>query len=222
MPWPIFRAVCVQWQLSLEWARTSYSGHLLSDHLQCAVIPRSYIFDAVKFLLLKPMAKGIMLTRGISTCQLVHRTPKHAILRTYTTYSSFEYNMRHDVYRPRLRVRASQDEELQASRKNTFKQPDDAVLHFTRRIQAIVVSGCATVDRIGLMTCFSRSGRLKWRWIISLLLPSLRWSFSIQVRTRLGPTLLSRLVALSNLRQLRYLHTPGAAPLLNIDCAGCI
>ncbi|KAG2758268.1 hypothetical protein P692DRAFT_20710597, partial [Suillus brevipes Sb2] len=65
------------------------------------------------------------------------------------------------VFRPRLHVRASQDEELQASRKNTFKHPDDAVLHFTGRIQAIMVSGCATVDRIGLMTCFSRSGRLK-------------------------------------------------------------
>ncbi|KAG2071900.1 hypothetical protein BDR04DRAFT_1153902 [Suillus decipiens] len=45
---------------------------------------------------------------------------------------SSEVHMRHGVYRPELNVIASQDEELQGSRKSTFKHPGDDVIHLTR------------------------------------------------------------------------------------------
>jgi hypothetical protein len=58
--------------------------------------------------------------------------------------------MHHDVYRPRYHVRASQDEGPQASWKSMFRHSDE-VLHITRPGQAVLVSGCAAVDGIGLM-----------------------------------------------------------------------
>lgn len=70
---------------------------------------------------------------------------------------SSECHVPRDIYRPRLRVGTSQDEE-QASQKSMFNRPDE-LLHIARPVQAVMVSGCTTVDRIGLMICFSRGGR---------------------------------------------------------------
>jgi hypothetical protein len=56
----------------------------------------------------------------------IDRTPERAILRTATRRHNVfvsSCHIRHDVYRPRLHVRASQDKELQAPRKDMFDIP---------------------------------------------------------------------------------------------------
>lgn len=67
-----------------------------------------------------------MLKSYISDAKTIDRTPERAILRTATRRHNVfvsSCHMRHDVYRPRLHVRASQDKELQAPRKDMFDIP---------------------------------------------------------------------------------------------------
>ncbi|KAG2113673.1 hypothetical protein BD769DRAFT_1778575 [Suillus cothurnatus] len=107
--------------------------------IACVVMPKNFIYEAVEFLLLK-----LYVNSYIALLNVRYYTQPHAD----TTHSS-EYHMRHDVYRPRLHVRASQDEELQASRKSIFQHPDNEVLHITRPVQAVVASDCVSVDDVG-------------------------------------------------------------------------
>ncbi|KAG1775803.1 hypothetical protein EV702DRAFT_1199017 [Suillus placidus] len=100
----------------------------LSDRLQCAVMPKNYIFEAIEFFALK-----LHVNSYIALLNVRYYAQPHA-----DTMHTSEYHMRHDVYHPRLHVRASQDEELQASRKSMFKHPNDEVLHITRPVQAVM------------------------------------------------------------------------------------
>ncbi|KAG2343293.1 hypothetical protein BDR05DRAFT_911825 [Suillus weaverae] len=119
--------------------------------ITCAVMPKNYIFEAIEFFALKLHANSYIALLNVRYYAQPHADTMH----------TSEYYMRHDVYHRRLHVRASQDEEFKVSRKSIFKHPNDEVLHITRPVQAVMVNGYAAVDRIGLMTCFSRSGRLR-------------------------------------------------------------
>ncbi|KAG1733080.1 uncharacterized protein EDB91DRAFT_1251574 [Suillus paluster] len=44
--------------------------------------------------------------------------------------------MRHGVYRPELHIRSLQDGELQTSRKNMFKYPDDEVVDSPQSVKS--------------------------------------------------------------------------------------
>ncbi|KAG1822493.1 uncharacterized protein BJ212DRAFT_806974 [Suillus subaureus] len=94
----------------------------------CAVMPNNYIFEAVDFLLIK-----LYVNSYIALLNARYYSQPQAD----RMYSS-EYHIRHDVYRPKLHVRALQDEELQASQKSMFTHPDDGMLHITRPVQAVM------------------------------------------------------------------------------------
>lgn len=57
--------------------------------------------------------------------------------------------VRHDVYRPKLRINTSQDDKLQED------MSDDAVLHTTRPIQTVMVGNWMIFDARVLMTRLS-------------------------------------------------------------------
>ncbi|KAG1861759.1 hypothetical protein DFJ58DRAFT_871699 [Suillus subalutaceus] len=96
--------------------------------ITCAAMPNNYIFQALEFILIK-----LYVNSYLALLNARHYGQPHAD----TTHSS-DYHMRHDVYRPRLDVGASQDEELQASQKSMFKHPDDEVSHITRPVQVVM------------------------------------------------------------------------------------
>ncbi|KAG2088753.1 uncharacterized protein F5147DRAFT_44025 [Suillus discolor] len=96
--------------------------------ITCAVMPRNYIFEAVKFVLLKLYVNSFIALMNAGS---------YAQPKVDAMYSS-EYHVRHDVYRPRLHVGASQDKELQASQKSMFDRPNDEVLYIARPVQAVM------------------------------------------------------------------------------------
>ncbi|KAG1861753.1 hypothetical protein DFJ58DRAFT_725596 [Suillus subalutaceus] len=89
------------------------------------MMPKNFIYQAVEFILLK-----LYVNSYIALLNVQYYAQPHT-----DTIRSSEYHIRHDVYRPRLQVGVSQDEELQASQKSIFKHPDDEVLHITRTVQ---------------------------------------------------------------------------------------
>ncbi|KAG1723227.1 hypothetical protein EDB19DRAFT_1916228 [Suillus lakei] len=93
-----------------------------------AMMPNNYICEVVEFVMLKLYVNSYiaLLNAGY-----------YVQVNADTTIPS-EFHMRHDVYRPPLHVRTSQDEELQASRKSMFQYPNDEVLHITRPTQAVM------------------------------------------------------------------------------------
>lgn len=121
------------------------------------------------FYYLNVRLKDSLMTRIMLTCGIILVYVNSFIALMNTRYyaqpnadamHSSEYHVRHDVYRPKLHIGASQDEDLKASQKSMYNHPDE-VSHIARPGQAVVVSGCATVDEIGLMVYFSCSGRMR-------------------------------------------------------------
>jgi spore maturation protein CgeB len=92
---------------------------------------------------------------------------RHYTQDNIDTNNSYPFHNRHGVYRPKLHIRASEDEELHVSRKDVFTHPSDEAVHPSRHIK---VSASSCVIEI-LMTRFSHSSRLQWqrRWILSRL-----------------------------------------------------
>ncbi|KAG0700743.1 hypothetical protein DFH29DRAFT_1080516 [Suillus ampliporus] len=92
--------------------------------ITCAVMPRKFIFLALEFLMVKLY---------VNSSLALLNAPYYVQPNTGTIDSS-EFRMHDSVYRPELHLRVLQDEELQASTKNTFKHPDDEVAHRTRSV----------------------------------------------------------------------------------------
>ncbi|KAG0697040.1 hypothetical protein DFH29DRAFT_173641 [Suillus ampliporus] len=92
--------------------------------ITCATMPRNFIFLSIEFLEAKLYVNSFLALLNAS----------YYLQPDTDTIDSSEFRMRHAVYRPELHVRGSQDEELQASRKNMFKDPDDKVAHATRSV----------------------------------------------------------------------------------------
>ncbi|KAG1722710.1 hypothetical protein EDB19DRAFT_1645668, partial [Suillus lakei] len=121
--------------------------------LQCAVMPKNFIFLSIEFLVTKLYVNSFMALMNA----------RYYLQADTNNVDSSEFRVRHGVYRPQLRVNVSQDEKPQTSRKDVSKCPDDEVLHTTRAIQAVMVGNYIIVGERGLMTLFSHSGQ-RGRW----------------------------------------------------------
>ncbi|KAG1857996.1 hypothetical protein C8R48DRAFT_775453 [Suillus tomentosus] len=91
-------------------------------------MPNNYISEAVQFLLLKLYVNSFI---------ALMNTRYYAQPNADAMHSS-EYHVRHDVYRPKLHIGASQDEDLKASQKSMYSHPDE-VSHIARPGQAVVL-----------------------------------------------------------------------------------
>ncbi|KAG1879074.1 hypothetical protein F4604DRAFT_1923226 [Suillus subluteus] len=100
----------------------------LNSFRASAAMPNNYIFQALEFILIK-----LYVNSYLALLNARHYGQPHG-----DTMNSSDYHMRHDVYRPRLDIGASQDEALQASQKSMFKHPDDEVSHIARPVQAVM------------------------------------------------------------------------------------
>lgn len=87
-----------------------------------AVMPTNFIFIALQFLVTKLYANSF----------IAFLNARH-YMKANTTFDTPQFHDRHGVYRPELRVGASQDGEFQKSQKD----PEDAVLHITQPIQDV-------------------------------------------------------------------------------------
>lgn len=98
------------------------------------------------------------------------------------TNNPYPFPNPHEVYRPDLHIRALEDEELQVSRKNVFKHPDDEIVHPSRFVK-VGASPCVIED---LMTRFSHSSWLRCQrmWIPSRLCDGWDVVWSIPARDR--------------------------------------
>ncbi|KAG0698366.1 hypothetical protein DFH29DRAFT_102304 [Suillus ampliporus] len=96
----------------------------MSIMITCAAMPRNFIFLSLEFLVAKLYVNSFVALLNAS----------YYLQPNPGTTNSSEFSMRHAVYRPELHVRGSQDEELQVSRKNTFKDPDGKVAHSTQSV----------------------------------------------------------------------------------------
>ncbi|KAG2038603.1 hypothetical protein BDR03DRAFT_1091201 [Suillus americanus] len=94
----------------------------LTVMIACAVMPHNFVFLGVDFLVAKLYVNSFF---------ALLNARRYLQPATDTNHFS-EVHMRHSIYRPELNVIASQEEELQESRKNIFKHPDDEVMHLTR------------------------------------------------------------------------------------------
>jgi len=93
-----------------------------------AAMPNNYISEAVQFLLLKLYVNSFI---------ALMNTRYYAQPNADAMHSS-EYHVRHDVYRPKLHIGASQDEDLQTSQKSMYNHSDE-VSHIARPGQAVVL-----------------------------------------------------------------------------------
>ncbi|KAG1724664.1 hypothetical protein EDB19DRAFT_2043418 [Suillus lakei] len=89
--------------------------------ITCAVMPTNFIFLALEFLVAKLYVNSFL---------ALLNARYYAQTNTDTNHS-YQFHNHHGVYRPALHVRALQDEELQASRKESdrFKHLDDEAVH---------------------------------------------------------------------------------------------
>ncbi|KAG0706001.1 hypothetical protein DFH29DRAFT_237766 [Suillus ampliporus] len=87
--------------------------------ITCAVMPKNFIFLSIEFLLAKLYVNSF----------LALMNAPHYLQPNADTINSSEFRMRYSTYRPELHFIVSQDEELQASRKNMIKHPDDEMVH---------------------------------------------------------------------------------------------
>ncbi|KAG2088746.1 uncharacterized protein F5147DRAFT_43804 [Suillus discolor] len=87
--------------------------------ITCAVMPRNFIFLAIEILL-----ANVYINSFLALLNARYYTQVNT-----DTNNSYPLHNRHEVYRPDLHIGASEDEELQASRKDVFKHPDDETVH---------------------------------------------------------------------------------------------
>ncbi|KAG0699680.1 hypothetical protein DFH29DRAFT_38704 [Suillus ampliporus] len=87
--------------------------------ITCAVMPKNFIFLSIEFLLAKLYVNSF----------LALLNAPHYLQPNADAINSSEFRMRYGTYRPELHSIVSQDEELQASRKNMIKHPDDEMVH---------------------------------------------------------------------------------------------
>ncbi|KAG2113671.1 hypothetical protein BD769DRAFT_1673683 [Suillus cothurnatus] len=93
--------------------------------ITCAVMPTNFIFLAIEFLLAKLYVNSF----------LALLNARHYTQDNIDTNNSYPFHNRHGVYRPKLHIRASEDEELHVSRKDVFTHPSDEAVHPSRHIK---------------------------------------------------------------------------------------
>ncbi|KAG2339035.1 hypothetical protein BDR05DRAFT_638510 [Suillus weaverae] len=90
--------------------------------ITCAVMPRNFVFISIEFIVTKLYVNSFMALMNA----------RYYLQADMGSMGSPDIRVRHDVYRPELRINASQDNKLQTSRTDVS---DDVVLHITRPIQ---------------------------------------------------------------------------------------
>ncbi|KAG1822497.1 uncharacterized protein BJ212DRAFT_807531 [Suillus subaureus] len=93
--------------------------------ITCAVMPTNFIFVAIEFLLAKLYVNSFIALLNARYYTQVNTDTK----------KSHPFHNRHGGYHPELHVRALDDEELQTSRKDVFKHPDDEAVHPSRSVK---------------------------------------------------------------------------------------
>ncbi|KAG1860918.1 hypothetical protein F4604DRAFT_1788898 [Suillus subluteus] len=101
----------------------------MSIIITCAVMPTTFIFIGLQFLVTK-----LYVNSFIAFLNARYYMQANAIVDSHQLYE------RHGAYHPELHISASQDEEFRKSQKD----PKDEVLHVT---QPAMVGDCAIVDR---------------------------------------------------------------------------
>ncbi|KAG2057330.1 hypothetical protein BDR06DRAFT_1037593 [Suillus hirtellus] len=121
----------------LATSRTGFSSICsMSIIIACAVMPTTFIFIGLQFLVTK-----LYVNSFIAFLNARYYMQANAIVNPPQFYE------RHGVYHQELHTSGSQDEEFHKSRGD----PKDEVLHITQPIQGIMVSGCVMVDGRGLI-----------------------------------------------------------------------
>ncbi|KAG1778179.1 hypothetical protein EV702DRAFT_1097905 [Suillus placidus] len=90
--------------------------------ITCAVMPKNFVFISIEFIVTKLYVNSFMALMNA----------RYYLQADVGNMGSPDIRVRHDVYRPELRINASQDDKLQTSRTDVS---DDVVLHITRPIQ---------------------------------------------------------------------------------------
>ncbi|KAG2088747.1 uncharacterized protein F5147DRAFT_726600 [Suillus discolor] len=124
--------------------------------ITCAVISKNFVFEAVEFLMFKLYVNSFIVLMNAGYYAQPNVDAMH----------SCECSVRYDIYRPRLRVGMSQDEE-QASQKSMFNRPDE-VLHITRPVQAVMPRRPIEVTTEMNFSLFSMMNRLRGPMIVSI------------------------------------------------------
>ncbi|KAG1840178.1 hypothetical protein DFJ58DRAFT_94462 [Suillus subalutaceus] len=91
--------------------------------ITCAVMPKNFIFLSIGFLVTKLYVNSF----------LALMNARYYLQADTGSVGSSEFRVRHDVYRPELRINTSQDDKPQTD------VSDDVVLHTTRPIQAVML-----------------------------------------------------------------------------------
>ncbi|KAG2355652.1 hypothetical protein BDR07DRAFT_1613549 [Suillus spraguei] len=90
--------------------------------ITCAAMPHNFIFLAIEFLLAKVYVNSY----------LALLNARHYTQANTDTDNSYQFHNRHEVYRPELHIRASEDQELKSSQRDVFKHPDNKVMDLSR------------------------------------------------------------------------------------------
>ncbi|KAG2153050.1 uncharacterized protein EDB93DRAFT_1248967 [Suillus bovinus] len=98
-------------------------------------MPHNFIFIAIEFLLAK-----VYINAYFALLNARHYTQ----VNTDSTHNPYPLHNRPEVYRPELHIRNSEDEELQVSRKNVFRHPDDEAMHPSRFVMPQQSTAVAT------------------------------------------------------------------------------
>ncbi|KAG2355648.1 hypothetical protein BDR07DRAFT_1613545 [Suillus spraguei] len=93
--------------------------------ITCAVMPNSFIFITIDFLLAKVYVNSF----------LALLNARHYGQVNTDTNNSYSFHNRHGVHRPELHIRASEDEELRASQRDVSKHPDDEAIDSSRFVK---------------------------------------------------------------------------------------
>ncbi|KAG1840177.1 hypothetical protein DFJ58DRAFT_94450, partial [Suillus subalutaceus] len=104
--------------------------------ITCAVMPNNFIFLSIAFLVTKLYVNSFMALLNA----------KYYLQANTGSVGSSEFRVRHDVYRPELRINTSQDDKPQTD------VSDDVVLHPARPIQAVMwpTTGKMEMDSLSL------------------------------------------------------------------------
>ncbi|KIK35741.1 hypothetical protein CY34DRAFT_560540 [Suillus luteus UH-Slu-Lm8-n1] len=98
--------------------------------ITCAVMPNNFIFVSLEFIVTKLYVNSFMALMNA----------RYYVQTDAASVGLPKLQVRHDVYRPKLRTNTSQDDKLQED------MSDDAVLHTTRPIQTVMVPTMGTME----------------------------------------------------------------------------
>ncbi|KAG1762552.1 hypothetical protein EDD22DRAFT_567647 [Suillus occidentalis] len=96
--------------------------------ITCAVMPKNFIFLSIEFIVIKLYVNSFM---ALMNARYYVQTDVPSVGPT---------KLRHEVYRPKLRINTLQEDKLQED------VSDNAVLHTTRPIQAVMAPTMRTME----------------------------------------------------------------------------